>query len=156
MQLLICVCIAWITIILFSLMPKRLFIVDHVFLYCILLILTSTMYTILELNFHMIKKPMSGTDLWAATVFRVITLPILILIAMNALHKLDRSLTRWIIPLAIWIGLTMHDWILYRFNVIQYTFSHALLLLGVEYLGLILMMWSLAWGYKRLDRGKVG
>lgn len=154
MQLLICVCIAWLTISLFAIIPKKLFILDFVFLYGILLSITSTTFTILELNFHIIKEPMSGTNLWAVTVFRVITVPLLILISMNALYTLEERISVWIIFLVIWVVLTTHDWALYRFKVIGYNLSYTFILLGIAYLSLIFITWGFTWWYKRFDHKK--
>lgn len=156
MHLLVCACIAWLTLILFSIIPKRLSILDFVFLYGIVLSLTSTSLTILELNFHKIKPPIPGTDLWAVTVFQVITLPLLILMATNALQLSEERKPRWILSLAIWIALTTHDWALYQFKIIQYHFLYTWPLIGLAYLGLIIVTWGLTLWYKRFDHRKVG
>jgi hypothetical protein len=156
MQLLVCACIAWVTIILFAIIPKRLSILDFVFLYCIVLSLTSTSFTILELNYHIIKIPSLGTDLWAVTVFHVITAPLLILMAMNALQPSEERKPQWIMVFAIWIELTTHDWALYRFKVIHYHLSYSWPLIGLAYLGLIIITWGLILWYKRFDHKKVG
>jgi hypothetical protein len=155
MQLLICSCIAWVTIISFSIMPKRLSILDFVFLYCIVLSLTSTSYTLLELNFKIIKIPMPSLDLWTVTVFRVITAPLLILMAMNMQHTEERK-PLWMLSLVIWMLLTAHDWALYRFKVIRYHLLNALPLIGLAYFGLMLVIWALMWWYKRFDHRKAG
>ena len=156
MQLLSCACIAWVIIMVFAIIPKKLSTLDIVFLYCIVLILTSTSLTILELNFKVIKIPIPNTDLWAVTVFRMITTPLLILMSINALQPSKERKTRWILSFFILIVLTTHDWALYHFKVIQYHLLHAYPLIGLAYLGLNLIAWGLMWWYKRFDHRKVG
>lgn len=151
-QLLICACIAWVTIILFAIIPKRLSILDFIFLYCIVLCLTSTSLTILVLNLHVIKIPMPTIDLWAVTVFRMITVPLLILMLMNALQ----GTLRWFISFSILMVLTTHDWVLYRFKVIHYRLLYPWTLIVLAYLGLILIAWVLMCWYKRFDHRKAG
>jgi hypothetical protein len=151
MQLLVCVCFAWVTILLFAITPKRLSILDFVFLYCIVLSLTSTSFTILELNFHVLNIP-SGSNLLAATVFRVITVPLLILMFMNAIHRKPQ----WLVSFSIWIALISHDWALHRFKVINYHLLNIWVFLGLAYMGLIIIVWVLMLWYKKMDHKKVG
>lgn len=154
MPLLICACIAWLTIILFAIIPKRLSILEFVFLYFILLSLTSTWFTVLELNFQIIKIPMPSIDLWAVTVFRVLTVPLQILMAINVLQPFKERKCRWILSGVIWLALTLHDWALYQFNVIHYHLLYTWPLLALAYLVLMIITWCLTWWYTRFDQRK--
>ncbi|MGG1397288.1 hypothetical protein ABE288_05580 [Bacillus salipaludis] len=156
MQLLICTCIAWFTIILFAIVPKRVSILDFVFLYCIVISLTSTSFTILELNLQIIKIPIPNIDLWAVTVFRMITTPLLILTSINALQPSVKRKRRWIMSFVILIALTTHDWSLSHFNVIHYRILYPYPFIGLAYLALILISWGLMWWYKKFDHKKAG
>lgn len=152
MQLLICVCIAWMTIILFAFLPKRLSILDFVFLYGVVLSLTSTLFTVLGQNLHILKIPTSRTDLLAVTVFRGVTIPLFILMSINALQRKPQ----WIMLFFYWLLLTTHDWALFRFKVMHYHLLYPWPIIGLVYLGLILVVWALMWWYKRFDDRKVG
>ena len=156
MQLLVIACIAWLTLILFAIIPKRLSILDFVFLYGIELCLTSTSLTILELNFNLIKIPMPETNMWPIALFRLITVPLLILMVMNVLQRSEERKPRWVLSLTIWMALTTHDWALYRFKVIHYLFGYTWLLIGLAYLILIIITYGLTWWYKRFDHRKAG
>ncbi|WP_123042959.1 hypothetical protein [Cohnella candidum] len=156
MPLVVCVFIAWLTIILFAITPKRLSILDVVFLYGIVLSLTATSYTILDLNFHYISIPKNGTALLAATVYRVITVPLFILLALNALQTPDGRKPQWGIPIVIWVGLTLFDWALNRFKIISYHYSFVWPVIGIGYLGLFVILWGLTSWYKRFDQRKEG
>ena len=151
MQLLISSCIAWITIILFSIIPKKLSILDFVFLYCVLLCLTSTSFTMFELNFNIITFPMLGLNLWAVTIYRLVTSPLLILMIFNALQPSEERKTNWTLSIAIWIGLTTYDWTLDHFKMIKYQTLYVWTSIGIAYLCLILITWGLLKWYKRFD-----
>lgn len=156
MQLVVSVFVAWVTIILFANTPKRLSILDVVFLYCIVLSLTTTSYTILDLNFHYISIPKIGTALFSATVYRVITVPLLILLALNALQTPDGRKPQWGMPIVIWVALTLFDWTLNRFKIIAYHHSFVRPAIGIGYLGLFVILWGLTSWYKRFDHRKEG
>lgn len=151
MQLPICAFIACITIILFSLIPKRLTILEYTFLYCVVLSFTATCYTYFELNLHSVTVPRIFTSLLAVAITRLITVPLLIVIAVDALQTSDGKKPQWLVVFAIWFGLTIFDWILNFFKVITYHHSIAWHAIGtlVTYMGFILVAWSLTWCYKR-------
>lgn len=153
MQLPVCTIIAWLTIILFALMPKRLSTIDFVFLYCVVLSLSATSYTFFELNLHSVTVPRTGGTFVTAAICRLITIPLLIMMSVDALQTSAGRRPQWLTSIAIWFALTMFDWGLSRFNVITYHHSFGWHLIGtsITYLGFIAIPWGLTWWYKRFD-----
>lgn len=153
----VCAFIGWLAIILFVLMPKRLSILDFSFMYCVLLSLTATSYTFFELNWHSVTVPRIGSTMVAAATCRLIVVPIFLMIAVNALQTSEGRKPLWLISIAIWIGLSMFDWGLSRFQIITYHRSFVWHLVGtlITYLGFIVIPWGLTWWYKRSDLRKV-
>lgn len=157
MQLPICALVTWLSIILFTLTPKRLSAWDCFFLYCVVLSITATSYTFFELNWHSVTIPRNGTSMTAAAISRLIAVPVLIMIAVNALQTHQGRKPMWHVSSIIWICLSLFDWALSRYNVISYNYSLAWHAVStpLTYLGFIAVAWTIMWGYQRLDRGIV-
>lgn len=153
MQLPICALFAWLTIVIFSLMPKRLSILDFVFLYCFSLILTTMTFTLFDINLQTVTISRTPMISFSTIITRIVTIPVLIMMAVDALQFSVGRKPRWLMAIAIWFGLTVFDWVLSLLKVITYHHSfvwHARTTV-IMYFGFIVIAWGLTWWYRRFD-----
>jgi hypothetical protein len=153
MQLPICALFAWLAILIFSLMPKRLSILDLVFLYFIILIFSTMTFTILDINLNVVTIRRTPIISFSTIITRIVTIPVLIMVAVDALQFSGGRKPRWLMAIAIWFSLNVFDWVLDLLKVITYHRSfvwHALRTV-IMYLGFIVIAWGLTWWYKRFD-----
>lgn len=157
MQMPVCAFIAWLSIIVFFLVPKKIPNLDFVFLFCVVLSLTATSYTFFELNWHNVTVPRIGTSMVAAAVSRLITIPVWIMIAVNYLLTPTSKRMRWLVPAAIWIGVTVFDWSLGNVHVLTYhrSFSWNPISQSLTYLSFIVIPAVFTWIFRRFDGNKV-
>lgn len=153
MQLPIFVLIAWLTVSVFALIPKKLDTVDFLFLYFISFILTTSAFTLFDVNLHIVTISRTAAGSAATIVSRMITIPILIMAAVNALQPGGH---RWSRGFAIicWLTLAGLDWLLNRYHVIQFhnwNTWHA----SISYLTFIAIAWFLMWCFTGFDERTV-
>ncbi|MFB5189030.1 hypothetical protein [Alicyclobacillus fastidiosus] len=157
MQLPECALFAWFTIIAFSLVPKNLSVLDFVFLYCIVLILTTTTFTTFDIDVHVVTIRKTVTISIATIICRIITIPLLIMMAVDALHFSALRKRKWLIAIGIWMILVGFDWLLAFLKVITYRhlFIWHAVSTCITYFGFIAIAWCLTWWYRRFDRKNV-
>lgn len=153
-QLPICALFAWYAIILFALMPKRLSVLDLVFLYCVTVILTTATFTTFDVDLQFVTIPRSATSSFSTFMCRIVTIPALILMAVNALQPAGGKRPRWDLAVAIWIGLVLFDWTLNFLGVITYRRAFAGHALGasITYFAFIAIIWCLSRWFARFGR----
>lgn len=120
MQLPVSALIAWFTVIWFSLIHKRLSILDFVFLYCTVLVITTTTHTVFDVDLQLVTIPRNPVASFATIISRMITIPLLIMIAVNALYVSESRMSRWGGVLLCWVALSGFDWLLNQLHVITY------------------------------------
>lgn len=153
MQVPICSLIAWLTIALFSFIPKKLTIIQFVFLYCVTLILTTTAYTIFDANLQIVTIPRNTTSSVSTIISRLITVPLLIMAIINALQTKRFTLSR-IMALVLWMVLSGFDWLLNQIHVIAYH-DWNVCYASMNYLAFIAIAWSFMRWFKKFDEGTV-
>ncbi|WP_067621475.1 hypothetical protein [Alicyclobacillus acidiphilus] len=157
MQLALSALFAWLAIILFSIVPKRLSILDLVFLYCVIFILTTASYTIFDVNLRVVTISRAPSISFATILTRLVTIPVLIMMAVDALQPSEGRQPNWLTAIAIWLVLTVFDWVLDLLKIITYRNSfvwHALTT-SIVYLGFIVISWGLTRWYRSSDRKNV-
>jgi hypothetical protein len=156
MQLPVCALLSWLTIILFAKIPKKLSILDIVFLYCVIIIISEPTYTFFELNMHSVTVPRVGTSVISVGICRLITIPLFIIMAVNALLSFGK-MSKWGLSIIIWFGLVIFDFILNRFHIIEFHYPLEWQLVSslITNLGFIIIGWGLMKWYKRHDLEKV-
>jgi hypothetical protein len=157
MQLLICSLFAWLSLILFAFVPKRLRLFDFIFMYSVILVTTTTVYTVFDVDFHIVTIERTPMISFATIITRIITIPLMLMMAVNFLPVSGPWKPRWLLAIFIWLGMTMFDWGLDFLKVITYQkpfIWHARSTL-VTYLGFIAVAWGLTWLYTRLDQRNV-
>ncbi|GEO25899.1 hypothetical protein AAC03nite_16840 [Alicyclobacillus acidoterrestris] len=144
---------AWSSVILFSLLPKRLSVLDFAFLYCVILILTTATFTVFDVNLHYVTIQRTPMIAFSTIIVRIVTIPVLIMIAVDALQRSEGKKPRWFFATCLWIGLAAFDWILDFFNIITYHHSFVMHLGStlVMYFGFISVSWYLVWWYRNFN-----
>lgn len=157
MQLPICAFFAWLAITIFSLLHKRLSTLHFVFLYFVILIISLTTFTIFDINVHTVTISKTPTISFSTLICRIVTIPVLVIVAVNALQFTEERKPQWITAIATWLGLTMFDWALYFLKVITYHHSFWWHARGtfVTYFGFIVISWCLLWIFKKCARKNV-
>ncbi len=157
MQLPICALFAWFTIALFCLIPKRLAVFDLVFMYMVTLIMTTIVFTLFDLTMHTVIIPRTVTTSFAVIMCRLVTIPLLIMMAVNALLSVVHKKARFAAAIVIWLAVVVFDWMLNLLHVIVYQKSlmwHVVSTLCV-YFAFITVTYWLTRIYMRMDRSNL-
>ncbi|WP_338448399.1 hypothetical protein R4Z09_19475 [Niallia oryzisoli] len=115
--------LAWLVLIVFAIVPKGLTLTDMAFLYFLIVIITITLFTILDVNLHLVPLTRSVEGSFAMYIDRFIVIPFHILLSVCLLNSHLKAKGKWILSLAIvsslcaadriylWAGLiTYHSW----------------------------------------------
>lgn len=158
MQLPICAAIAFLVIIMFALIPKRMTTLDLIFAYFVTVTFNSSSYTFIELNLHSVTAPQKATLLASAEISRIITIPLLIVMAVNSLQVERGKPPQWSVSVLIWCGLVVFDFLLSYFKILTYHNSYTwhAVATPITYLAFITVSWGLTWWYKRYDAKRAG
>lgn len=143
MQLFICVLFVWFVIIVFTLIPKRLSPLDFICLYCVTVLFTTTVFTLFDLDFRTVTIPRTPIPAFATIITRIVTIPLFIMIAVDALQTSSRYKVRWFLAGGTWLFCVVFDWFLYALKVIIYhkTFLWHAISTCITYLVFILIGW---------------
>lgn len=110
--------IAWIIIIVFVLVPKRLTITEMIFLYFVIGILTVTVFTILDVNLKWVPVTREVEKSFALHICRFIIIPFLLMMASGILNSPLKLKWRVAIGASILMLLLVDDWLLGRFKIV--------------------------------------
>lgn len=113
--------IGWLTIIIFSLIPKSLSTEDNIIMFFLLNIATISIYTILTLNLRLLT-PASNVRLFISLwIQRSIIIPVSLLILMNLLILYNKKSKKFIASAALILILTFIDLLTVWTGVKNYT-----------------------------------
>jgi len=143
--------IAWIVIVVFAIAPKRIALVDIVFLYFITVILITSTFTFLDVNLHAVTVSRSVGKSFAAIISRMIPIPLLLIISVNALRSSLQVKYKWWIGCAVLLVLTAYDWLLKWSDVIMYR-NWNVLYVFVMYSLFMAVINLIAWWFVNLGR----
>lgn len=143
--------IAWMIIIVFVLVPKRLTVTEMIFLYYIIGILTVTLFTILDVNLQWVPVTRDIEKSFALHICRFIIIPFLLMMASGVIDSPLRRRWRWSIGVLILILLLVDDGLMLRFEMI--TFRHWSLLYSIPmYTMFIVTLTFISRWFVHLDR----
>ncbi|RTR34040.1 hypothetical protein EKG37_07465 [Robertmurraya yapensis] len=126
--------IAWIIIVVFILVPKRLTITEMIFLYFIIGIQTVTLFTLLDVSLQWVPVTRDVEKSLALHICRFIIIPLLLILAAGILNSPLRFKWRWGIGVSILMLLLVDDWLMRHFEMIifrHWNYLYALIMYAV-------------------------
>ncbi len=120
MSLAVLALMAWIVMIVFGVVPKGLALTELVFLYFVIVILTITLFTILDINLHWVPLTRQVEGSFAMYICRFIYIPLLVLMAASALHSYSKAKWRYGISAVVVLLLCGADRIYLRFDLLEF------------------------------------
>lgn len=147
--------IAWFVIIALAMIPKKFTLTEMVFVYFVSSIMTVSAFTLLDVNLQWVTAARNVEKSLALHVVRFIEIPLLLIIASEVLTSSLKKIWRWMIAAAICLFLTLNEWGLVQFGILEYrrwNYGFAFLEYGMF---IILVAWLARW-FVGLDRGNSG
>ncbi|MEH7106997.1 hypothetical protein [Bacillus sp. JJ1764] len=143
--------IGWFVLIVFAIVPKGLTLIDMVFLYFLIEIVTITIFTILDVNLQWVPLTRSVEGSFAMYICRMIVIPFQILLSVCVLHSGLRAKWRWIVSLAIVLFLCMADRVYLWAGLITYRRWNEIYS-ALMYMVFIVLIWWIARWFRGLDK----
>jgi hypothetical protein len=142
---------AWIVMIVFAIVPKGLTLREMVFLYFVIVILTITLFTILDVNLNWVPLTRRVEGSFAMYICRFIVIPLLVLMAACVL--LSHLKTKWRVALSAIIVMVLSgaDQIYLGLDLMEYAnwnVFYSVLMYGI----FVVLIWRIAHWYKGLDK----
>ncbi|MFC4799643.1 hypothetical protein ACFPA1_09765 [Neobacillus sp. GCM10023253] len=153
MSLALLAMVTWLVMIVFANIPKRFTLTEIIFLYFVSSIMTVTVFTLFDENFQWVTATRNVEKSLALDICRFVEIPLLLIMSSEVL--INSSLRvgwRWTIAATICLFLTVNDWILVQFGILEYrqwNYVFAFLDYGMF---IVLMAWTARW-FVRLDKG---
>ncbi|MNO30234.1 hypothetical protein D3C76_201690 [compost metagenome] len=145
--------IAWFVMIVFAFVRKGMSLNDLIFLYFIIVIITITLFTILDINLHWVPLTRTVEGSFAMYICRFIVIPFHILMSVCAVHLPQlKSIWRWGIPGANLLFLCVEDRIYLMADLITYQSWNELYSFLMYSVFIVLIWWIARW-FVGLDRG---
>ncbi|TLS53891.1 hypothetical protein FE782_00605 [Paenibacillus antri] len=146
MSLAVLALMAWFVLLVFGMVPKGLSLLDLVFLYFVIVIMTIAVFTTLDANLHWVPLTRSVEGALAMYICRFFFIPPLVLLAVCVL--LSRLKTQWRIALSATIVFILSgaDWVYLRLELMEYERWNAvisILMYGV----FVILIWRIARWY---------
>ncbi|WP_169787918.1 hypothetical protein [Alicyclobacillus ferrooxydans] len=131
---------------------------DFIFVYSVILVMSTIVFTVFDINIHVVTIPRTAKISLATIITRVITIPLVLMMAVNFLQPSGARKPRWLLTILIWLGITVFDWALDFLKIITYQkpFMWHVQSTLVTYFGFIAIAWGCTWFYTRLDKKNVG
>jgi hypothetical protein len=145
--------IAWVVLIIYSIVPKGFSLTEITFFYFVTGILTITVFSILDVNLQWVPVTRSVEGSFAMYICRFILIPIHILLSISVLHSNIRAKWRWIITATFVLLLCLADRIYLWAGLITYqkwNEIYSALMYGV-FIGL---MWLIAYWFSGVEEGE--
>lgn len=146
--------LAWLVLIVFAVVPKRLTLTEMFFLYFLIGILTITLFTILDVNLHWVPVTRSVEGSFAIYICRFIVIPFQILLSVCVHNSHMKAKWRWVLSATIVLFLCVADRIYLWAGLITYhrwnEFYSALM-----YGAFIVLVWVIARWFRGLEKGEI-
>lgn len=113
--------IFWITIVIFQLIPRKLTVVENSFLFFMVMILVINIFTITELNLHLVitnKKPSMYLCEWT---FRTLIIPVSTMIFSNLVLQTHNQLLKWGIGALFFLEIGGIEFLTLQLKIKTYT-----------------------------------
>jgi hypothetical protein len=113
--------IFWINIIIFQLIPRKLTVVENSFLLFMVTILVINIFTITELNMHLVitnKKPSMYLCEWT---FRTLIIPVSMMNFSNLVHQTQNQLLKWGIGALFFFEIGSVEFLTLQLKIKAYT-----------------------------------
>jgi hypothetical protein len=144
--------IAWFVLIVFAMVPKRFTLTEIVFLYFLIVIITITLFTILDVNLQWVPLTRNVEGSFAMYISRFIVIPFLILLSVIVLNSDLKAKWRWGFSGTIILILCLEDRIYLWADLLEYRrwneFYSALM-----YGAFMFFVWWIARWFVGLGRG---
>ncbi|MBS4172248.1 hypothetical protein [Bacillus sp. FJAT-49736] len=146
--------LTWLLIIVFAVAPKRFTIIELIFQYFVSVILTVTIFSILDIKFHWVIATREVERGIALNISRFMEIPMLMIITTNIMYAPIRVRFRCVIAVVASFLLTINDWILTSLHIIHYTNWKYYYAFIMYMLFMVAFMWITIW-FSRLRRGGI-
>ncbi len=144
---------ACLVMIVFAIVPKGLTLIEMVFLYFIIGILTITQFTILDVNLHWVPVTRSVEGSFAIYICRFIVIPFLILLSVCVLNSHMQAKWRMVLLTTIVIVLCVGDRIYLRAGLITFHRWNEMYS-ALMYMVSIALVWLIARRFLGLEKGE--
>jgi len=151
MSLAVLAFMAWVVLIGFAIVPKGITLTEMVFLYFVIVILTITLFTALDVNLHWAPVTRAVEGSFAMYICRFIFIPLLVL--MGACVLLSRLKAKWkggLFALIVSV-LGGADWIYIRLELLKFAKWNSVYSF-LMYGGFVVIIWWIARWYSGLDK----
>ena len=86
---------SWMVVIVFAVVPKKLTLTDFIFIYFVCVIVTITLFTVLDVNLQWVPTTRDVEKSFALHICRFIEIPLMVILSANLLQANFRSWRRW-------------------------------------------------------------
>jgi hypothetical protein len=145
MSLAVICLVTWFVIVVFALVPKRLTLIEMVFIYFVCSILTVTLFTIFDINLNWVPASRNVEKAIALNICRFIEIPLLLILSTAILNSSLRARIRWLIAAFICLFLTVNDFLLTGFGILVFNKWNNLIAFFDYGMFIILMGWIGRW-----------
>jgi hypothetical protein len=142
---------AWIVMIVFVLVPKRLTLTELLFMYFVAVILTITLFTALDINLHWVPITRRAEGSFAMYICRFIFIPLLVLLGAAILLSRLHAKWRGALTVIIVLALTGADRVYLQLNLLKFenwNSGYSFLMYGA----FVILIWRIARWYIGLDK----
>ncbi|MDR6884066.1 hypothetical protein [Bacillus sp. 3255] len=151
MSIAILALMAWLVMIVFSLVPKGLTLTEMVLLYFVIVVLTITIFTILDVNLNWVPLTRKVEGSLAMYICRFFVIPLLVLMAACVLLSNMKVKWRVVLSAIIVMVLSGADRIYLRLDLMEFVrwnVGYSVLMYGV----FVILIWRIAHWYIGLDK----
>jgi hypothetical protein len=145
--------LAWLILIVFTIVPKGLTLNDMVFLYFVTGILTVTVFSVLDVNLQWVPVTRSIEGSFAMYICRFIFIPFHILLSVSVLHSHLKAKWKWGISATIVLVLCVADRIYLWAGLITYQRWNELNS-ALMYGAFIVFVWMISHWFLGIEEGE--
>ncbi|MBB6451839.1 small-conductance mechanosensitive channel [Salirhabdus euzebyi] len=150
MEFLIYLILSWISITIYALLPKKLKVVEVIFVFFVGSILVMNLFTIVEYNFELITLTTETDKYFSLLLYRSVILPVVLLTFITILQTVESNVHKWGSSLFLYGFILLVEYLGIKFAIYFYT-KWSFLLSSIDILlvfGLCLFIFRL---YKRQE-----
>ncbi len=151
MSIAILALMAWIVMIVFVIIPKRLTLTELLFLYFVIVIFTITLFTVLDINLQWAPLTRRTEGSFAMYICRFVYIPLLVLLGAAALLSRLRAKWRGAWTFIIVLALTGADRVYLQLDLLKFKHwnsGYSFLMYGA----FVILIWRIARWYIDLDK----
>ncbi|HJV31395.1 MAG TPA: hypothetical protein VJ558_04310 [Bacillales bacterium] len=150
----ICVLMTWFVIIVFSLIPKKLTVLDMIFVYFVNTIFELSVFTILHINLKWLEVSHDVEKSLADLVLRIIMIPLVFVITANLLMY-SRNFLKWTIVTVIIFSFLLIEALIHKLGILTTHHWNAVYTL-VLFSSYTIFSSLMAWFISNVDKRGVG